>query len=814
MGASDIRLWQGSTYQGVVLEGTPVCSENARVFQTDTEGMRVGEFRSFTTERDGILESAGADFAGDCGQLNAGWLETPEPMAAGVYVLAEVKAPAGYVRSRPIAIEVYSDRVTYYQRGTQDSRVTATVYASVGGKETAEEDTARIYVKNTPVRLLAEKRKESYAGDKSAAGRTVTYQISGRIDGNLAEIGGDANYEYAYQNGVYMGYAWRKGTLEYLKSLKDAGLDVKIVYQGRLFAGYGYVTQELETADDANGYVTGALMTLYEGLELTPSGGSQDMAFEGLEIVRSGAGNVTRMYVKEGYAGFRTEFVHTWEQSAEDDLPEKAGSEGIHQSGGEDPSEGNTEKGLKEVWSAQKTERKDTDILFYDLGGLEVFQTGIVAGRKVRYGYDRNHRKRELRQLEDDKENIVAADGSQSIFAFRNGTPELELAGGDFTKITYSAANKVFEGEFARPIRQPDGSVRMSVGVVLYHLDPDGCRDSLVDPYTGMAYTLAAVPGAALQSGTGSVLDAKADGRLSEDTVGIEDILSGNAKDTAVRVLVWPVMITRDTSGHLLTQDKITTSRIATLGENTDTEYLTGTWQSEDNRQSHPLFSLKKNRFGQDMSGEPVLAGNDGTFGKSVYPVYDSHGMVLFYRYSGESYETEIPLYDRSGHQVIEKSSDLLDDYDKASYVMREDREEASSGDRILHRAGESYILENTWVTGEMTPDDPFADRLTEGQADLLRRVSVGSYIMEELTAPKGYGKGIPVGVVVEETDALQKTVMTDRTTKILIGKADEAEDHTFQVLDMLKTDDSGYGYRRKGRQQSFAAGRRASGAL
>ena len=312
-------------------------------------------------------------------------------------------------------------------------------------------------------------------------------------------------------------------------------------------------------------------------------------------------------------------------------------------------------------------------------------------------------------------------------------------------------------------MKQADGSVRMSGGVVLYHLDADGSRDGLADPYTGMAYALA---------------DA----------------------GEAVRVLVWPVNVARDGAGRLLAQEKISTSRIATLGETADAEYLTGTWKPDDGEQSHEMSALAQNRAGQDLNGEPVITGNNGSFQKSVEPVYDEHGLPLYYRYSGESYEMEIPLFDRNGRLVREKTSDLTGDYDEASYVMAENYVTAENyvmaenGDAgtILHRAGESYILENTWVTGEITPDDPFSDRMTEGQADLLRRVPVGTYIMEELAAPEGYLKGLPTGVVVEETAEIQKTGMTDATTKLLIGKADGTPDYTYRVLDMRQTDASG----------------------
>ncbi len=762
MGASDIRPWLGVLYRGVVLEGTPVCREEARVFQTDANGARVGQFRSYTTARDGMLESAGEDFAGGYGQQNAGWLETPEPLAAGAYVLAEVKAPAGYVRSRPVAIEVYSDTIAYYRRGSADNRVAATVYESAAEGMEAE-DAARIYVENAPTRLLVEKRKEAAAGADGSQPRTVTYKISGRVDGGLAEIGGRAEYEYAFKDGVYMGYAWRKGTLEYLKALKDSGMDIRIVYNGGLFAGYGYAMRILETADDENGYVTGALMTLYEGLEVTPSGDGEDLAYEGVSVERGGSGNVERMYVRKGYAGFRTEFVNS----------------------GNDP-----DGPLRNVWKADRIEREDTDILFYDLGGLELFRTETVAGRKALYAYDRDHNRLEVNQLEEDKELSPATDGSQSIFAFRNGTAVFELAGGDFTKISYSAADKAFAGEFARPVKHADGSVQMSGGVTLYHLDTEGCRDSLTDPYTGMAYALA-------------------DGGAGENTGEGAGSAASGADSGNIRVFVWPVHTARGSAGHLLAQEKISTSRIATLGDTPDTEYLTGTWESEDSGQSHRMTALTQNRFGQDLNGEPVLTGNNGNFDKSVEPVYDAHGLVRYYRSSGESYETDIPLYDRSGRPVRDKASDLAGDYDKASYVMQEDRGSGTAGgnasaDRgtgedapggagaVLHRAGESYILENTWITGEITPDDPFSGSMTEGRADLLRRIPAGTYIMEELAAPDGYLKGLPTGVAVEETAELQKTGMTDRTTKLLIGKADGTADYTYKVLDMLQTDASG----------------------
>ena len=56
-------------------------------------------------------------------------------------------------------------------------------------------------------------------------------------------------------------------------------------------------------------YAAGATMTLFDAIALTPSGDSQDFAYEGLVIERNDAGHIDRMYVKEGYGGEKTEFL-------------------------------------------------------------------------------------------------------------------------------------------------------------------------------------------------------------------------------------------------------------------------------------------------------------------------------------------------------------------------------------------------------------------------------------------------------------------------------------------------------------------------
>ncbi len=699
----------GNLYTGIVPAGTPVFREEDKVSMLDREGAEIGEFTVFTTMRDGLMQDTEQELKYFKGKQNVGYLQTPEPLDAGAYVLVEHKAPAGYVRMKPIAVEIYSDEITYYQQGSSDKRVVAAIYDwNTEDREMMKghmEDQAVIFAENAPTQVWVKKVKEASVMEANTTeDKTVTWIFSGRIDGPLAQIGNNPEYEYAYLHGDYQGYAWRKGTLEYLHALKAAGKQVELVYDGQLFAGYGYITEALETADDVNPYVVGAQMTLFEAAELTPSGNQDDYTYEGLHIERNLNQEVTRMYLDDG-----------------------------------------------------------RDILYYDLSHLDVFDYEWVAGQRRAYGYDKAYHKVSIEQLEQDRRNYQKTDKEHSIFAFKEGIPYLELAGGDFTALSYSELNHCFDGALAELVRDRNGNYRFSEGMVVYHLDEEGNRDSLVDPKTGMAYVL-------------------------------EEII-GNAGDAAERILVWPVKVSRDPYGNVVARDKITTFRIATVGENEEaaisqecqeTGYITGTWTSETGNNSHELATTVKNQQDQNMNGELLLVENAGHLEKQVNPVVNEHGQVIYYQAAEDAsqYHVETLLYDRDGDMVRRKTADLLEAYDLAGYAVQETP--------IYHRQGEGYILENTWITGDTTPNDPFQFSLTAGQADVLKRVPSGTYIMEEVKAPKGYLKGFPQGVTVEECSEAQTVQMVDYTAKIMIGKVDGTEDHTYQILDMLSKDAAG----------------------
>lgn len=349
---------EGNAWKGTVQAGTPICKESEQVILTDQEGRRTGQFEAFTTTRDD-LQAKEEDLTKTTYQdQNTGYLITPQPLGAGTYVLCEIRPPAGYVRTEPVAIEIYSDRITYYLDGSRDNRVAAAIYEDQTG-DVSTVDMARIYVGNTPVRLEVSKIKDSE--------QKVTYKTDTRLEGTELELKqkyGIENLELAYKNGTYSGYGWYKGTLEYLESRKAAGEAAEPIYIDGVFAGYGLISRPLDTADDNNRYVAGAQMTLYDAIEIKENGDSGDYGYDGVKVERDRNNNVQSIQVLTGYSGTTIEFIRK-----ED---EKGSLNG-------EPGEG--------TWTYRTVERGDTDILFYSLGDLKVTETGANG---TLYGYDRN----------------------------------------------------------------------------------------------------------------------------------------------------------------------------------------------------------------------------------------------------------------------------------------------------------------------------------------------------------------------------------------------------------------------------------------
>ena len=244
-GASDV------TGSGDILfdeNGVPLYDENEQIFMQDDTGAEVGIFKAYTTVRDGDIE--GEDGSLHTEKQSVGYLETYQPLGSGAYVLVEVEAPAGYVKSKPIAFTVYSDKVEYYEDGNQGKKTQAVKYQymrPIGSDgKTVVEDLHQITVKDAPTHIEIHKVENST--------ETITY----RVEGDEAQ-------------------------------LKNRG-DVELQYKPNgEFAGFGYVTKSLAGSQEKN-YVENATLTLYEGLEVKKTGAHE---YEGVKVKRNLFDSVT-----------------------------------------------------------------------------------------------------------------------------------------------------------------------------------------------------------------------------------------------------------------------------------------------------------------------------------------------------------------------------------------------------------------------------------------------------------------------------------------------------------------------------------------
>lgn len=734
-----------------------------------------------------------------------------------------------------------------------------------GNKPQDTYDTARVYVNNTPIRLEVSKVKTHIGEHEGIAPKTnstqkentITYKFSGRIEGSEADLiqtYGTSNIELAYSgNGTYLGYGWKRGTLEYLKyreQNKDEFGDtsVEIIYnEYGVFSGYAHITKKLETADDVNRYVAGATLTLYDALEIFKAHDyTKDDRFKGVTVTRNSNNDVTGVYVNKGYAGTKIEYVK--EKTDESKInPDEDGlivdDNYTYQDEINDTGES--------TWIAKTIQREDTPILYYTLNDLQItsndtYYTNASTNEKEIdkiFGNERPDKKNRLYGFDRDRNIVDITQKDQidfSIFAFEKGStnPSFELVGGDLTKVKYNGVAK---------------TISVDDETLIYHLDEDGNRDSLTDPQTGIAY----------------VEEAAEDG------------------STDSRLYVWPVNIYKDSTGSE-TFEKIKTNRIATINADTENEYTIGTYTGTDF-----VKSVNPTLDEHGMTG--YYQKSDNTYIKGA-DRYDRDGDYLGYGYTDKLDNDNLNAYTTKDHDNL-YNGDKDDPFDQSTHYQNataqkiivtvdvdgnyivngnravptptrdgfifggwlvqpnlltdgmtikarwlntgsmtidqknkwySDREATgttkemtiefdanggkftdgsgdihSSDNKLYYRQGEAYLIENTWVTGESTPNDPFDNQKVNtihqtsntandpyssttngGMADMIKRISVGNYILEEIKSPDGYVKGLPVGITVNESDEVQRAEMVDTTIKIQVIKLDSTDSYEYNIFE------------------------------
>lgn len=255
-------------------DGIPLYDENEQIFMQDDSGAEVGVFKAYSTVRDGEVEAPDGSLRTE--KQCVGYIETYQPLGAGAYVLVEIKAPEGYVKSKPIAFTVYSDKVEYYEEGDKEKKVQAVKcqYVRPVGSDgkTVVEDLHQIVVKDAPTHIEIHKVEDR------------TESITYRVEGDEAQ----------------------------LKARGDVVLQYK---PNGEFAGFGYVTRMLKGKAGGDTYVENATLTLYEGLKVTKTGAHE---YDGVKVKRNLFDSVVRIQATN--TGVDTDIRKTGTDSTKKDV--------------------------------------------------------------------------------------------------------------------------------------------------------------------------------------------------------------------------------------------------------------------------------------------------------------------------------------------------------------------------------------------------------------------------------------------------------------------------------------------------------------
>ena len=223
-------------------DGIPQYDESQLIRQEDQEGNETGIFRAYSSIRELVID-------GQVKKVPVGYIETYQPLGAGVYVLVEIQAPEGYVKSRPVAFEVYADSISFYRErrnadGTTDGweEDTAVRYQyaipAAGNSEKARTQTvSRIKVEDYPSRMEIHKVEDgdSLVGNQNVLQRTDgqgRVESSGGFDGDIRV--NDAGDRLVYK------VSGRKEKLEERGDVRD------ITYNPQTMQWDGYVTKSFD----------------------------------------------------------------------------------------------------------------------------------------------------------------------------------------------------------------------------------------------------------------------------------------------------------------------------------------------------------------------------------------------------------------------------------------------------------------------------------------------------------------------------------------------------------------------------------------
>lgn len=346
LGYVDDITWDAEAriYRGTV--SIPDYDESELICMSDDTGNEVGIFKAYSTVKEVVGEN------GKVEKLPVGYIETYQPLGAGVYVLVEIQAPKGYQIARPVAFEVYSDRVDYYEDGKANARIRAETYQyaiPIAGEDNKfhTTDVSQIKMKDEP--SMAEIHKvesgDGNVGDRNGVdslldvndkGDELTYEVRGPRDyldarADVDDITWDADAK-EYVGTVTKTYEeWSENLIRGTEAELMARSGVKPLYEigTGAFTGFG-IQFEI--------YVKNSTLTLYDGLEIKKV---MDHVYHGITVKWSQNQVVS---ITASATGTHLDIITT---------------------------EKDTQPPYPDIWDAQDVNNDWVNVFFYDLDAVE-----------------------------------------------------------------------------------------------------------------------------------------------------------------------------------------------------------------------------------------------------------------------------------------------------------------------------------------------------------------------------------------------------------------------------------------------------------
>lgn len=584
-----------------------------------------------------------------------------------------------------------------------------------------------------------------------------------------------------------------------------------------------------------------------------------DDKYQGLVVDRNANGDITSMYIKKGYAGSKVEYVleKTDDSKVTDENGKLIDDNYNYQDEINDSGEG--------VWTAKIIQREDTPILYYNMNDLKVttndtYKTNGNSNKdeidKVfgKYRFDKDNRTYGFNH-EGAVIDITQKDETDfSIFAFKDGDviPTFEIISPDYSQIKYSAISKSFyvpEGTTIYHLDQDgnrDAEVDPQIGMayVTEDITEEEIQDCAKNTTELNSYHLAGRiytwPVNIYKDGTGAetfekikttriaTIDSDTENEYITGTYDGEKLIKKlnptldengmpiyyqKSEETYVK---GNDLYDRDGDylGYAYTDKLDAENKNAYTVKNHENLY-NGDNDDPFDQSTHYLYSsAQKIKVTIDLDSNRIVNGSsviptptrDGKIfaGWLIDPNKLEEGTVVnaYWKTTGSMGQDQIDKWYSNGtpsgnlKTITVIFSANGGSFDHGSGDIH------SADNKLYFRQGESFVIENTWVTGESTPNDPFdtqevatidqtdntandpykKDAAAGGQVDVLKRIPFGTYIMEEIKAPEGYAKGFPVGISVKENTTVQTASMVDQTIKVDISKLDAPDDYTFNL--------------------------------